>query len=47
MKTRQELIYDFMLALCENSAVCVGSEDDPKWILEYAGKLADIYLGAI
>jgi hypothetical protein len=44
MKTRQEMIYDFILALMANSAICVGSEDDPKWIMSYAASMADEYL---
>lgn len=47
MKTRQELVLDFMLALAENSAICVGSEDDPDWMVSYAGQLADAYLRSL
>jgi hypothetical protein len=44
MKTKQEMIYDFVLALLANPAICVGSEDDPKWILNYASNMAQMYL---
>lgn len=44
MKHREELILDFMLALTMNSSFCIGAEDDPKLIYEYASKLVDEYL---
>jgi mannose/cellobiose epimerase-like protein (N-acyl-D-glucosamine 2-epimerase family) len=44
MKTREEMIYDFVLALMANSAICVGSDDDKKWIVEYATDFANEYL---
>jgi len=47
MKTRQEMIYDFVLALLANPAICVGSEDDPKWIMNYASNMANIYLESL
>lgn len=45
MKTRQELILDFMLALAQNDSFCAGAEDDPQLIYEYACKFVDVYLG--
>lgn len=33
-----------MMALTGNQSICVGSEDDPKWIVEYAEKLTDAFL---
>jgi hypothetical protein len=44
MKTRQELILDFMLALAQNDSFCAGAEDDPQLIYEYAAKFVDVYL---
>jgi|APCry1669188970_1035186.scaffolds.fasta_scaffold114597_3 hypothetical protein len=44
MKTRQELILDFMLALVQNENFCAGAEDDPQTIYEYASKFVDVYL---
>ena len=44
MKTRHELILDFMLALVQNESFCAGAEDDPAMIYEYAAKFADAYL---
>lgn len=44
MKTRQELILDFMLALAQNDSFCAGAEDDPELIYEYACKFVDVYL---
>jgi hypothetical protein len=47
MKTRQEIMYDILLALASNNAVCIGSDEDPKWLVEYAQKIADAYLAVI
>ena len=47
MKTKQEMMYDFIIALLQNPAVCVGSEDDPKWILNYASNMAQMYLESL
>jgi hypothetical protein len=44
MKTRQELILDFMLALAHNDSLCAGAEDDPEMIYQYAAKFVDVYL---
>jgi hypothetical protein len=44
MKTRDELILDFMLALVQNESFCAGAEDDPVMIYEYAAKFVDVYL---
>jgi len=41
---RDELILNFMMALTGNQSICVGSEEDPQWIVEYAEKLADAFL---
>lgn len=42
MKTRQEMIYDFMLALASNSHET--ETYNPIWVYEYAEKLADKFL---
>ena len=57
MKTRQEMIYDFMLALAPNSAMWedaileiegeVCPEDVADVIMAYATALTDAYLGSI
>lgn len=44
MKTRNEMILDFMLALAKNDSFCAGAEDDPELIYQYACKFADVYL---
>lgn len=47
MKTMEELILEFMLALVGNDAICLGAEDDPKWVADYARKLANAYIGQV
>jgi len=47
MKTRQEMVYELLLSLASNNSICIGSDDDPKWLVEYAGKLADAYLESL
>lgn len=44
MKTRAELILEFMLALAQNDAFFAGAEDDPQIVYEYAEAFADKYL---
>ena len=44
MKTRTELILEFMLALAQNDSLCAGAEDDPEMIYQYAAKFVDVYL---
>jgi hypothetical protein len=44
MKTRTELILDFMLALAQNDSFCAGADDDPELIYQYASKFVDVYL---
>ena len=43
MTTRQEMIYKFMLALVTNDSFCMGAEDDPKFIYDYAEKMVDTF----
>ena len=51
MKTRQEMIYDFMLALCADLEFIRDSTDDAQQgaelIYTYAALLADTYLGKL
>jgi hypothetical protein len=44
MKTREELILEFMLALAQNDSFCAGAEDDPQLIYEYACKFVNVYV---
>ena len=44
MKTRSELILDFMVALAQNTNFTAGADDDPDMIYAYAAKFADAYL---
>jgi hypothetical protein len=44
MKTRSELILDFMIALAQNTNFTAGAEDDPEMIYVYAAQFADTYL---
>jgi hypothetical protein len=49
MKTRQEMIYDFMIALCADleyvRSQTVSAQEGADLIFAYAGYLADKYLG--
>lgn len=48
MKTRQEMVYDFMLALANNSEIFSGAnykEEYAAVIYEYATALANKYIG--
>jgi hypothetical protein len=51
MKTRQEMIYDFMLALCSDlgyiRSETESAEQGAELIFTYAALLADTYLGKI
>jgi hypothetical protein len=49
MKTRQEMIYDFMLALASNPAVfnTGEAETDERMVFECACELADEYLRSL
>jgi hypothetical protein len=49
MKTRQEMIYDFMVALCGNPQLVaneqdVDTEQMAKWVFDTACLMADEYL---
>ena len=46
MKTRQEMIYDFMVALCANSSLSTGLTT-PDMLFKLASALADEYLGSL
>jgi len=51
MKTRQEMIYDFMLALCADLGAIrnetSSAEEGAELIFIYAALLADTYLGKL
>lgn len=44
MKNKSEMVYEFMLALVTNDSFCMGAEDDPKFIYDYAVQMVNVFL---